>query len=95
MHVAALRRTARQAVSAATSAIAGKPAAQQTLRVLVLERREDLGENLRLDHDLGQVDRVLGDLRQTREHLSLQLGVGVRDEGRQVGHGAIVHHDLG
>ncbi len=36
---------------------------------LHLEAREDLGEDLRLDDDLGELDRMLCDLREAHAHL--------------------------
>jgi hypothetical protein len=42
-------------------------------QIHVLEAGEDLRENLGLHHHLGQVDRVLGDLRERAAHLALQL----------------------
>ena len=36
---------------------------------LRLEAREDLGEDLRLDDDLGELDRMLCNLREAHAHL--------------------------
>eukprot|EP00968_Pinguiococcus_pyrenoidosus_P001369 scaffold62_cov256-Pinguiococcus_pyrenoidosus.AAC.27 len=62
--------------------------------VIVLEAIQDVGEDLGFDHHLREVDGVLGNLRQAAAHLALELGVGMRDEWRQVRHGARIHHGL-
>ena len=47
--------------------------------VVVFKTSEDGWENLRFDDHFGQVDGMLGDLAQSRENLTLQLGVRVQD----------------
>jgi hypothetical protein len=53
----------------------------------MLDRKNfpDSSADLGLDDDLGEVDRVLRDLREARAHLPLELAVQRLDERREVG----------
>jgi len=64
------------------------------VRVGVLEAGEDGREDLGLDHHLGQVHAVLGDLAEARAHLSLELGIGRLDEWGQVCHSVGIDNSL-
>jgi hypothetical protein len=64
------------------------------VRVHVVEAREDLGKDFRLDDDLREVDAVLGDLCEAGTHLALQLAVVVLDQRHEVRHRASIHDGL-
>ena len=58
------------------------------------EAGEDLGEDLSLDDDLGEVERVLRDLRERGANLPLQLRVLRDNERGEEGHRPGVHDRL-
>ncbi len=54
---------------------------------LHLEAREDLREDLRLDDDLGELDRMLCDLREAHAHLCVSMHTCLTLELSSVGVG--------
>ena len=62
--------------------------------ICTFEAGEDVGEDLSFDDHLSQLDRVLADLGQCGEHLTLQLCVGVEGQVSEVSDRARIHNSL-
>jgi len=59
-----------------------------------LEAIEDVGENFGLDNNFSKINRVLGNLSEAAANLSLQLGVGMLNQGSKVRNGTGIDNSL-